>query len=98
MPIDAARHGRDVWRACTQGRGTVRAYADAFRQALLHVRDAAPVEVLDHFLAGLAADVHHQVLVEDPQDFERAALMAERVDSAGGEAPRGAGAHGSSSS
>ena len=39
---------------------------------MLHVRDAAPAEVLDRFLAGLAADVRHQVLVADPQDFERA--------------------------
>ena len=37
MPVDAARHARDVWRACTQVRGTVRAYVDAFRWALLHV-------------------------------------------------------------
>ena len=29
----------------------------------------------------------------DPQDFERAALMAERVVGAGGEAPCGVGAH-----
>ena len=31
----------------------------------------------------------------DPQDFERAALLAERVGGAGVEAPRGVGAHGS---
>ena len=31
-PVDAARHARDVWRACTQGRGTVRAYVDDFRR------------------------------------------------------------------
>ena len=65
---------------------------------MLHVCNAAPAEVLDRFLAGLAADVHRQVLVADPQDFECAALMAERVAGAGGEAPRGVGAHSSGSS
>ena len=94
MPIDAARCARDVWRACTQGRGTVHAYVDAFRRALLHVRDAAPAELLDRFVVGLAADVRCQVLVANPQDFEHAALMAKRVAGAGGEAPRGVGAHG----
>ena len=69
MSVDAARRAHDVWWACTQGRGAVHAYVDAFRRALLHVRDAAPTEVLDRFLAGLAADVHRQVLVADPQDF-----------------------------
>ena len=82
-----------MWQACTQGRGTVRTYVDAFRRALLHVRDAAPTEVLDCFLAGLAADVRCQVLEADPQDFERAALMAKHVAGAGGEAPRSVGAH-----
>ena len=80
-------------RACTQGRGTVCAYVDAFRWALLHIRDAATAEVLDRFLASLAADVRHYVLVADSQDFERAALMAECVAGAGGEAPRSMGAH-----
>ena len=75
----------------------MRAYVDAFRRALLHVHDEAPKEVLDRFLAGLAADVHHQVLVADPQDFECAALMAKRVAGAGGEAPHGVGAHGNGS-
>ena len=93
MPVDAARHAHDVWRACTQGRSTVHAYVDAFRRALLHVHNAAPAKVLDSFLAGLAADVCCQVLVADPQDFERAALMAEHVAGAGGEAPRGVGSH-----
>ena len=59
MPIDAARHAHDVWRACSQGRGTVRAYVDAFRWALLQVCDAALTEVLVHFLAGLVAYVRH---------------------------------------
>ena len=82
-----------MWWACTQGRRTVRAYVDAFRRALLHVRDAAPVEVLDRFLVGLAADVRCQVLVADPQDYKRVALMAEHVAGAGGEAPCVVGAH-----
>ena len=94
MPVNAARRARDVWWACTQVRGTVRAYVNAFRWALLHVRNAAPTEVLDHFMVGLAADMH-QVVVADPQDFECAALMAERVAGAGGEAPCGVGAHSS---
>ena len=64
---------------------------------MLHIRYAAPVEVLDRFLAGLAADMRHQVLVADPQDFKRAALMAERMAGAGGEAPRGVRAHSNSS-
>ena len=57
----------------------------------------APAEVLDRFLACLAADVHCQVLVADPQDFKHAALMAEHVAGAGGEAPRSVGAHSNSS-
>ena len=85
-------------RAYTQGRGTVRAYVDAFRRALLHVRDAAPAEALDCFLVGLAADVCRQVLVADPQDLEHAALMAEHVAGARGVAPCDVGAHGSGSS
>ena len=59
----------------------------------MHVRDAAPAEVLDHFLAGLAADVRCQVLMADPQDFELAALMAERVAGTGGDAPHGVGTY-----
>ena len=71
---------------------------DAFRWALLHIHNAAPAEVLDRFLVGLAANVHCQVLVTDLQDFELVALLAERVAGAGGQAPRGVGAHGGSSS
>ena len=54
--------------------------------------------MLDHFLAGLVVDVCHQVLESDLQDFEHAALLAERVAGTGGEAPHGLGAYGSSSS
>ena len=84
MPIDAAHQARDQWAQYTQGKGTVRAYIDRFHYTLLHVQDAAPAEVLDHFIRGLAPLVRAQVLVQDPVDFYRAAIVAERV----------AGAHG----
>ena len=38
---------------------------DDFHRKLLHVNDAAPAEVLDHFVWGLIALVHAQVLVAD---------------------------------
>ena len=63
MPIDAAHRARDKWAQCTQGKGTVRAYIDRFRWALLHVQDAVPTEVLDRFIRSLAPPVHAQVLV-----------------------------------
>ena len=44
----------------------VRRYVDDFRRKLLHVNDAAPVEVLDCFVRGLSAPVRAQVLVADP--------------------------------
>ena len=43
------------------------------------MHDAAPTEVLDRFIRGLQASIRVQVLVADPQTFERAALLAERV-------------------
>ena len=61
--VDAAQTARDRWAACVQGKGSVRAYVDRFRCCLLSVTDAAPAEVLDHFLRGLAAEVRKQVLV-----------------------------------
>ena len=54
MPIDAAHWARDQWAQCTQGKGTVWAYIDRFHWVLLHVQDAAPAEVLDRFIHGLA--------------------------------------------
>ena len=56
-PVDAARRARDRWAMCVQGKGTVRGYVDSFRRCLLSVTDAAPAEVLDRFLRGLAPDV-----------------------------------------
>ena len=41
----------------------MQAYIDRFRRVLLHVQDAAPAEVLDRFIRGLAPPVHTQVLV-----------------------------------
>ena len=55
-------HGLLVYRA----KGTVRRYVDDFCRKLLHVNNAAPVEVLDRFVRGLSAPVHAQVLVADP--------------------------------
>ena len=52
------------------------------------MHDAAPAEVLDRFIRGLQASIRAQVLVADPQTFERAALLAERVAGAHGEAAR----------
>ena len=52
------------------------------------MHDAAPAEVLDHFIRGLKASIRAQVLVADPQIFERAALLAGRVAGAHGEAAR----------
>ena len=49
------------------------------------MHDAAPAEVLDRFIRGLQALIQAQVLVADPQTFERAALLAERVAGAQGE-------------
>ena len=48
------------------GKGTVRRYIDDFHRKLLYVNDAAPAEVLDHFVQGLSAPVRAQVLVADP--------------------------------
>ena len=50
------------------------------------MHDAAPAEVLDRFIRGLQASIRAQVLVADPQTFERAALLAERVAGAHREA------------
>ena len=61
------------------------AYIDRFCLALLHAQDAVPAEVLYHFIHGLSPLVHAQVLVYDPEGFERAALMVERVAGAHGE-------------
>ena len=88
-PVDAARRARDRWAACTQGKGSIRAYMDSFRRCLLSVTDADPAEVLDRFLRGLAVEVRKQVLVQQPAGFAAAALVAERLGSAMGEAPRG---------
>ena len=46
------------------------------------MHDASPVEVLDYFIRGLQDSIRAQVLVADPQTFERVALLAERVDGA----------------
>ena len=58
-----AHQARDQWAQCTQGKGTVWAYIDRFRRAPLHVQDAAPAEVLDHFIHSLAPPIRAQVLV-----------------------------------
>ena len=39
---------------------------DDFRRKLLHVHNAAPAEVLDHFVRGFSAPMRAQVLVADP--------------------------------
>ena len=50
------------------------------------MHDTAPAEVLDRFIRGLQASIRAQVLVADPQTFERAALLAEGVAGPHGEA------------
>ena len=52
------------------------------------MHDAAPAEVLNRFIRGLQASIRAQVLVADPQTFERAALLAERVAGAHRKAAR----------
>ena len=52
------------------------------------MHDAAPAEVLDHFIKGLQASIRARVLVADPQTFERAALLVERVAGAHREVAR----------
>ena len=54
----------DRWAASMQGRNTVRSYVDSFCCCLLSVTNAAPAEVLDRFLHGLAPEVWRQVLVQ----------------------------------
>ena len=49
------------------------------------MHDAAPAKVLNCFIRGLQASIRAQVLVADPQTFERAAPLAERVAGAHGE-------------
>ena len=41
------------------------------------MHDPAPAEVLDRFIRSLQASIRAQVLVADPQTFDRAALLAE---------------------
>lgn len=65
---------------------------DNFYHCLLSVTDAAPAEVLDQFLHGLALEVRCQVLVQQLVDFATAALVAECLGGAMGEAPRVAAA------
>ena len=50
------------------------------------MHDAAPEKVLDRFIRGLQASIQAQVLVANPQTFEREALLAERVTGAHREA------------
>ena len=73
-----------------QGRHTVCSYVDRFRCCLLSVTTAAPAEVLDQFLCGLAPEVQHQVLVQQLVDFMTAALVMEHLGGMMGEAPLGA--------
>ena len=63
MPIYAVRQARDQLAQCTQGKFTVRAYIDRYHWALLHIQDAVPAEVLDHFIRGLAFLVRVQMLI-----------------------------------
>ena len=65
-------------------------YVDSFHHCLLSLTDAAPTEVLDWFLRGLAPEVCHQVLVQQLVDFDTVALVLEHLGGTMGEAPRGA--------
>ena len=67
----------------------MRSYVERFRRCLLSVVDAAPAEVLDRFIRGLAPSVRQQVLVAQPADFAAAALIAERIGGVLNEVPRG---------
>ena len=69
-------------------KGSVHAYVDNFFCKLLHMHNTAPVEVLNHFLRGLHSSMHAQVLVSGPNTFSHAALLAEHVAGAHGEAAR----------
>ena len=61
-------------------------YVDNFHCTLFHMYDTAPVEVLDCYLHGLHPSVCMQVLVANPNIFAHAALLAEHVAVAYGEA------------
>ena len=63
---------------------------DNFHHCLLSVTDAAPAELLDQFLRGLAPEVRCQVLVQQPVEFATAALVAEDLGGKMGKAPCGA--------
>ena len=59
---------------------------DKFYCKRLYMHNSAPAEVLDCFLCGLQPSVCTQVLFANPSTFARAALLAEYIVGAHGEA------------
>jgi len=78
-PINAEKLARDQLATLTQLR-SVQEYVSRFKSICLQIPNVSEGEMMDRFVRGLKPMVQREVELRDPQTFEEAVRIAERVD------------------
>lgn len=81
VPVDHNRRARDKLRRLKQN-SSVSKYLSEFRNCILTVNDMSDGERFDRFVQGLKNEVKLEVLKSQASNFEDAAKIALRIDSA----------------
>ena len=77
-PKDYGRHRRDELATMQQyGKESVVDFVFRFRATCLKIPDLSEAEKMDRFVRALAQDIHLQVELRGPQNFQEAAMFAE---------------------
>jgi hypothetical protein len=83
--VNSARHTRDQLANLVQS-GSVRAYATKMQELAMQIPDIKEGELKDCFIRGLKRRTQEQVVMQDPDTFEKAVKLADRYDSLWGSA------------
>jgi hypothetical protein len=78
-PINAEKLARDQLASLTQLR-SVQEYVSRFKSICLQISNVSEEEMMDRFVRGLKPMVQREVELRDPQTFDEAVRIAERVD------------------
>ena len=83
--VNSARHARDQLANLVQS-GSVRTYASKMQELAMQIPDIGEGELKDRFIRGLKRRTQEQVVMQDPETFEKAVSLADRYDSLWGSA------------
>jgi hypothetical protein len=78
--VNSARHARDQLANPVQS-GSVRAYATKMQKLAMQIPDIGEGKLKDRFIRGLKRRTQEQVVMQDPDTFEKGVKLADPYDS-----------------